>query len=446
MDAPSRTMLAMLLVACASAPKVPPMWEKQYGGRADCRGSSGTECFLYFKLIRHDPNPICQAESPYPGNMRRSECYQAFQVADPGWLAPEVLVSAIVRPGPDQSVALGTLQTQASRGDAPSLHALRALALERTEIPRREQILSWLVERGDAKAFEELVARALDTKFPRRVDYLAQVARLPGKVVVGYLLQAMASPDAELSRMAMAYAQSRPGVAPEDLWRAALRAALRANAAECRKHLREHLRTKPRPTLLALSRLRSDSEIGPIAAELLTMALGSATEPVDGLSESRLNAVSLWATAGRLPRYLPRIEQEAEVVRSEAEEEKFRLERVRLGRTMVVNPSQPGRLYVATEGDGWPYEAVVLAEVRGPSGESRWLLVEPHVIGHRDYCEPLPGKCRFPSWLPEGSYVVFSDRSPHPIFPTAGRYEVTFESAHSTFRFGPLVFGASRAP
>jgi hypothetical protein len=140
------------------------------------------------------------------------------------------------------------------------------------------------------------------------------------------------------------------------------------------------------------------------------------------------------------------VEDEAAVMRANAERETDAFDGVRLTGYVVSDPSAPSRLYVGTEGRELRDESVLLVEIRDAAGRSRWAQAEPRVIGGRDFCEPLPGKCHFPSWLPEGSYFVFSDPRGGPLLPAGGRYEISFESAFRAFRFGPLVFGDQAGP
>jgi hypothetical protein len=430
--------------ACASVPRVPDPWQRQYGARKDCRGTSGTECFQYFNLLRANPHMICQAESAYPANMRRSDCYRTFGVADPGVLDPQELEAALRKPGPEQTEALWTLVNQASRGDVRSRETLRRLALEYPELSHRAEVLSWLAEHGDDAALAALADAVLHGE-PRheRATSLPYLAKLRSAAVAKYLLEAIASPDSEVSRGALNYAQNRPDIPRDQFWRAALSAAKLVNAAECRELLREHLHTKTRETLHALEALLPDPDVGAIADGVLTMALGNARQATQSVSEAREKEVAFWAGAGRLPAYLPHIEDETAVARFESEREADEFSNVRLTEPIVSDPSAPGRVYVALQGREPPLRSALLMEIRDSTGQSRWARAEPRVVGGRDFCEPLPGKCRFPSWLPEGSYVVFSEPSNRRLLPVSGRYEVSFESAYRAYRFGPLVFGAA---
>jgi hypothetical protein len=431
-------------VGCASAPRVPDPWQRQYGTRKDCRGTSGTECFQYFNLLRANPHAICRAESVYPANMRRSDCYRTFGVADPGVVDPRELEAVLRTTGPERSEALWTLVNQASHGDVRSRETLRRLALGEPALPHRAEALSWLAERGDDGALAALADVVLHGE-PRdeRARSLPYLAKLRSGAVAKYLLEAIASPDSELSRSALNYAQNRSDIPRHQFWRAALSAAKRANAAECRELLQEHLHDRTRETLRALGALQPDPEVGPIADALLTLALGSERTPIESIPESRLKEVAFWASTGRLPAYLPGVEDEAAAVRAQAEKEAFEFEGVQLTERVVSDPSAPDRVYVGTRGREPPLRSALLMEVRDAAGRSRWIRAEPRVIGGRDFCEPLPGSCRFPSWLPEGNYVVFSDRGGGPILPASGKYEISFESAFRAFRFGPLVFGAT---
>lgn len=434
-----------LAVGCASAPRVPDPWQRAYGARKDCRGTSGTECFQYFNLVHANPHTICPAESVYPANMRRSHCYRAFGVADPGVVDPSDLEAVLRTVGSDQSEALWTLVNQASRGDVRSRETLRRLALDNPALPHRAEALSWLAERGDDAALATLADAVLHGE-PRheRAAWLPYLARLKNAAVANYLLEAIASPDSELSRRALNYAQNRPDISRDQFWRAALLAAKRANAAECRELLREHLHTKTRETLRALGALLPDPEVGPIADAVLTMALGNAREATQSVSEARMKEIVFWAGAGRLPTHLPQLEDEAAVTRFESEREAHEFSGVRLTGHIVSDPSAPSRVYVGTQGREPPTRSTLLMEIRDSAGQSRWARAEPRVVGGRDFCEPLPGKCHFPSWLPEGDYVVFSDSSGRRLLPESGRYAISFESAFRAFRFGPLVFGATR--
>lgn len=433
-----------LVVGCASAPRVPDPWQRQYGTRTDCRGTSGTECFQYFNLVRANPHRICQAESAYPANMRRSDCYRTFGVADPGFVDPSDLEAALRTAGAEQSEALWTLVNQASRGDVRSRETLRRLTLDDPALPHRAEVLSWLAERGDDRALAALADVVLRGE-PRdeRVKSLPYLAKLRSPAVAKVLLEAIASPDSELSRSALNYAQHRPDIPPDQFWRVALSAAKRVNAAECRELLSEHLHSKTRETLRALEALLSDPEVGRIADGLLTMALGIAREPTQAISEARMKEIAFWARAGRLPAYLPHVEDEATVTRFESEREAYEFSNVRLTGPIISDPSAASRVYVGTEGREPPQRSTLLMEVRDSAGQSRWAQAEPRVVGGRDFCEPLPGKCRFPSWLPEGNYLVFAGPGDRRLLPASGRYEVTFESAYRAYRFGPLVFGGS---
>lgn len=431
-------LLCGVALSCASA-RVPEPWQRQYGGRTDCRGTSGTECFLYFKLIGGDPHSVCPAESIYPAEMRRRDCYSTFGVADPGHIDPGELERVALAPGPNRIHAAQTLRVQASRGDRPSLEILRRAVLQEAEFPERAMTLSWLSEKGDGEALGVLARGVLDPTLVDRRDWLPYLARLPGPRVGEYVLQAALSPDPEISRQAVAFAMNRRELPQERLWRTALIAARRTGAEECREHLRERLQADPRRTLLTLARLAHDPDVGGTADALLVMALGGRGEPIETLPDSRLGDVAFWARVGRLPSHLPGIEDETAVVGRARAREAEALGRLELGGTLLAPADDPGQLYVGVTADRWWPEFPLIAEIRDATGLRRWLLAS-HVTGPRDYCEPLPGKCRFPSWMPEGNYLVFPASG--PVFPSAGRYEITFESPFGTFRSGPVTFDA----
>ncbi len=430
-------LLCGVALSCASA-RVPDPWQRQYGGRTECRGTSGTECFLYFKLIGGNPHSVCPAESVYPADMRRRECYSTFGVADPGHLDPAELEAVGLARGPHRIAAAQTLRLQASRGDRLSLERLRRAVLEQPEFPERGMTLSWLAEQGDGEALGVLAQGVLDPAFVDRRDWLPYLARLPGPRVGEYVLQAALSQDPEISRGAIAFAMNRRDLPQERVWRSALIAARHAGAEECRRHLRDRLQSDPRPTLLALSRLAHDPDVGGTADALVVQALGGRGERIEALPDSRLADVAFWARVGRLPSHLPGIEEEAAVVGRAQAREREELGRLELG-GVLAPADDPGQLYVGVTTDRWSPEFPLIAEIRDATGLRRWLAAS-HVVGPRDYCEPLPGKCRFPSWMPEGSYLVFSASG--AVFPSAGRYEITFESPFGAFRSGPLTFDA----
>jgi hypothetical protein len=267
---------------------------------------------------------------------------------------------------------------------------------------------------------------------------LPHLARLPGPAAGIALLQAIDSPDFELSHQALAYALGRPDIPDRDLWRAALRAARRGSPETCRERLAERLQTKPRETLLALEALRGDPDVGAAAYGLLSQALGPSHPSTESLSADRLREISFWAKAKRLPTHLPDIEDEASVLRSREEHEMVAFERLQIGSAVIRNPVDPGRLYVAVALDYSP-EEVLLARIQDPLGRERWLLADGGHVGPRDYCEPLPGQCRFPSWLPEGRYLTFSDGSNVPVLSGPGPHTVTIESSTGKVRFGPIT-------
>ena len=134
------------------------------------------------RLMGREGRPICEAESRYPGNRRRSQCFQVLGLGDETVIPAEQAIAAI-RSGEEVDDAISTLLGQASNQHEPSRRALLTIAIEPSVLAnidrfrreeRRADIAGYLVSLRNAEAFQ-LVRGRIEGTAPIDDDSVARL-------------------------------------------------------------------------------------------------------------------------------------------------------------------------------------------------------------------------------------------------------------------------------